>query len=155
MFILGCIHSACCSQKRLRPKVKLNQGSLTWKATLSPKAVQSFGYYYTIQMFLTFSLTVNIAQVKVSIDKRGPIVEVLGHVVQPVGLHPFDPVVAVLDLQRYLDCVVLHVSVPDRRVVVKSQQLCSCWDATEKNIQSQKMGFRSHLSLTGTRLRPT
>lgn len=98
--------------------------------------VRGRGHYCTIAMVLTFKLTADIAEVKVSIHQRGPIVEVLGHVVQPVGLHPFDPVVAVLDLQRNLDCVVLHVCVPDWRVVVQSQQLRSCWDATEKNIQN-------------------
>lgn len=125
-------------------------------AALSPKAVQRFGHYCTIPMFLTFNLTADVAQVKVSIDQRGPVVEVLGHVVQPVGLHPFDPVVAVLDLQRNLDCVVLHVSVPDWWLVVQSQQLRSCWDATGKNIQSQKMGVCSWpvtlLGLTESRL---
>lgn len=101
-------------------------------------SVRGRGHYCTIAMVLTFKLTADIAEVKVSIHQRGPIVEVLGHVVQPVGLHPFDPVVAVLDLQRNLDCVVLHVCVPDWRVVVQSQQLRSCWDATEKNIQNMQ-----------------
>lgn len=63
---------------------------------------------------------------KVPVDQRGSVVEVLGHVVQPVGLHPFDPVAAVLDLQWNLDCVVLQVGVSDPRVVVQGQQLRSC-----------------------------
>lgn len=63
---------------------------------------------------------------KVPVDKRGSVVEVLGHVIQPVGLHPFDPVAAVLNLQWNLDCVVLQVGVSDPRVVVQSQQLRSC-----------------------------
>lgn len=63
-----------------------------------------------------------------SVHQRGAVVEVLGHVVQPVGLHPFDPVVAVLDLQRNLDRVVLDGSSPARRVVVEGQQLRPCGD---------------------------
>lgn len=75
---------------------------------------------------MTSNLTIDIAKVKVSIDKTGAIVEVLGHVIQPVCLHAFDAVVAVLNLQWNLDGVVLHLSVPDRRLVVESQQLRSC-----------------------------
>lgn len=63
-----------------------------------------------------------------SVHQRGAVVEVLGHVVQPVGLHPFDPVVAVLDLQWNLDRVVLDGSGPARRVVVEGQQLRPCGD---------------------------
>lgn len=91
-----------------------------------------FGSKSTGASILTFSLTVDLAQVEVSVDQRGAVVEVLGHVIQPVGLHPSDPVVAVLDLQRNLDGVVLQVSVPDWRLVVERQQLRPCGDATEK-----------------------
>lgn len=77
-------------------------------------------------------LTVHVAQVKVTIDQRGAIVEVLGHVIQPVGLHTFDPLVTVLNLQRHLDSVVLDVPLSDRRVVVQSEQFHPCWD-TEEN----------------------
>lgn len=82
----------------MRPKVALKKGSLT------PKAALSWGTRALLHhsRVLDFELTVDIAQVKVPVDKRGPVVKVLGHVVQPVGLHAFDPVVAVLDLQRNL-----------------------------------------------------
>ena len=103
----------------MTPKVKLEQGSLPAAATLCPKAVRG-------PTSLSFKLTVDAAQVEVSVDQRGPVVEVMGHVVQPVGLHASDPVAAVLDLQRDLDGVVLDVPVPDWRAVVKSQQLRSC-----------------------------
>lgn len=71
-------------------------------------------------------LTVHVAQVEVSIDQRGSIVEMLGHVIQPVGLHAFDALITVLNPQRHLDSVVLHLALSDRRVVVQSEQLHPC-----------------------------
>lgn len=71
-------------------------------------------------------LTVHVAQVEVSVDQRGSVVEMLGHVIQPVGLHTLDPLVAVLNPQRHLDSVVLHLALSHRRVVVQSEQLHPC-----------------------------
>lgn len=71
-------------------------------------------------------LTICIAQVEVSIDQWGSVVEVLRHVVQPVGLHAFDPLITVLHSQWHLDSVVLHLALSDRRVVIQSEQLHPC-----------------------------
>lgn len=71
-------------------------------------------------------LTVDVPEVEVSVHQRGSVVEVLGHVIQPVGLHALDPLVAVLNPQRHLDSVVLHLALSDRRVVVQSEQLHPC-----------------------------
>lgn len=73
---------------------------------------------------MSFSwLTFYIAQVEVPIDQRGPVVEVLGHMVQPVGLHAFDPLITVLNPQRHLDGVVLHLLFSDGWMIVQSEQI--------------------------------
>lgn len=68
-------------------------------------------------------LTVVAAQVEVAVDQRGAVVEVLRHVVQPVGLHPLHALVPVLHLQGDLHGVVLGLALPHRRVVEQGQQL--------------------------------
>lgn len=78
-------------------------------------------------------LTVHVAQMEVSIDEWGSIVEVLGHVIQPVGLHAFDPLITVLNPQWHLYSVVLHLALSDWRVVVQSEQFHPCWETTENN----------------------
>lgn len=87
-------------------------------------------------------LTVDVAEVEVSVDQRGSVVEVLGHVIQPVGLHALDPLVAVLNPQRHLDSVVLHLALSDRRVVVQSEQLHPCWHTTENKKNKKNLGFK-------------
>lgn len=80
-------------------------------------------------------LTVHVAQVEVSIDQWGSVVEVLGHVIQPVGLHAFDTLVTVLNLKRHLDSVVLHLALSNGRMVVQSEQFHPLRDTTEnKNL---------------------
>ena len=68
-------------------------------------------------------LTVVAAQVEVAVDQRGAVVEVLGHVVQPVGLYPLHALVPVLHLQRDFHCVVLGLALARRRVVEQGQEL--------------------------------
>lgn len=80
--------------------------------------------------------TVHVAQVEVSVNQRGSVVEVLGHVIQPVRLHSSDALVVVLDPQRHLDCVVLHLAFSDGRVVVQSQQIHTCRTRTENKTSS-------------------
>lgn len=67
-------------------------------------------------------LTVHVAQVEVSIDQRRSIVEVLRHVIQPIGLHAFDALVTFLNPERHLDSVVLHLALSDGWMVVQSEQ---------------------------------
>lgn len=88
-------------------------------------------------------LTVDVPEVEVSVDQRGSVVEVLGHVIQPVGLHALDPLVAVLNPQRHLDSVVLHLALSDRRVVVQSEQLHPCWHTTENKKNKKTVSLNS------------
>lgn len=88
-------------------------------------------------------LTVDVPEVEVSVHQRGSVVEVLGHVIQPVGLHALDPLVAVLNPQRHLDSVVLHLALSDRRVVVQSEQLHPCWHTTENKKNKKNVGLNS------------
>ena len=69
------------------------------------------------------SFTVVATQVEVAVDQRSAVVEVLGHVVQPVGLHPLHTLVPVLDFQRDLHRVVLGLALPCRWVVEQGQEL--------------------------------
>ena len=95
-------------------------------------------------------LTVHVAQVEVSVDQRGSVVEMLGHVIQPVGLHTLDPLVAVLNPQRHLDSVVLHLALSHRRVVVQSEQLHPCWHTTENKKKKPSRWFKLHQGCDNT-----
>lgn len=112
-------------------------------------------FFFACMVFLVWTLskfksgTVHVAQVEVSVNQRGSVVEVLGHVIQPVRLHSSDTLVVVLDPQRHLDCVVLHLAFSDRRVVVQSQQIHTCRTRTEnKTSSSAQYELEILLSLT-------
>lgn len=80
-------------------------------------------------------LTFHVSQVKVPVHQRGSVVEVLRHVIQPVGLHALHALVATgRHLQRHLDGVVLDVALGRRRrSVVERQQLGTCGDTQPRS----------------------
>lgn len=100
---------------------------VTYKQSDIKNAVRFFPYE-TLRRWLT----VHVAKVEVSIDQRSSVVEVLGHVIQPVGLHAFHALVTVLNPERHLDSVVLHLALSDGWMVVQSKQFHPWKDTAEK-----------------------